>query len=64
MSRNKEGHLLVCPPLCTPDTAVKAGGDKHTLILCEGTACSVTLEKPNANVVQQVAAFPQEKRKS
>lgn len=29
--------------------------------LNRGSSCSVTLEKPNADVLQQVAAFPQER---
>lgn len=42
----------------------KVSGVVHILILYRGSGCSVTSERPNANVLQQVAAFPQERRKN
>lgn len=54
--------ILLCAPLYITDTQVKAGGVVHTLISYGGSGCSVTLEKPNANVLQQVAAFPRERK--
>lgn len=43
---------------------MRAGGVVPTLVLFGGSGCSVILEKSNANVLQQVAAFPRERRKS
>lgn len=39
----------------------KAGGVVQYTHLYRGSGCLVTLEKPNADLVQQVAAFPQER---